>query len=161
MGKEIIEIVQNRLRKIEKEHSVKILYAIESGSRAWGFESIDSDYDIRFIYAHKKNWYLNILPKRDVIEYPIIKEPPPMEFEKLLTLVKDDELLGIINGLLKRKKSGIELGIEQKIPKLNVFIEEALKHFENTVNSFDPRKKPNQQLLEEGFIKIVEYCEGL
>jgi len=84
-----------------------------------------------------------------------------MEFEKLLTQVKDDELLAIINGLLMRKKSGIELGIEQKIPKLNVFIEEALKHFENTVNSFDPRRKPNQQLLEEGFIKIVEYCEGL
>jgi len=56
MGKEIIGIVQDRLRKIEKEHSVKILYAIESGSRAWGFESTDSDYDIRFIYAHKKNW---------------------------------------------------------------------------------------------------------
>jgi predicted nucleotidyltransferase len=47
---------------------------VESGSRAWGFESTDSDYDVRFIYAHNKNWYLNILPKRDVIEYPINDE---------------------------------------------------------------------------------------
>jgi predicted nucleotidyltransferase len=260
MEQEIIEIVQDRLLKIEKEHSIRILYAVESGSRAWGFESVDSDYDIRFIYAHKKNWYLNILPKRDVIEYPIIdefdysgwdlrktmfllnksnpvlfewlkspviyykddyfyniieglskpyfsqissvyhymhmangnyrhylqtdevkikkyfyvlrpvlacmwienyKEPPPMEFEKLLCQIQDKELLEIINGLLKKKKAGIELGLEPKIPALNVFIEEKLEHFESTVNSFDPRKKPHQQLLEEGFIGIIEYCERL
>jgi predicted nucleotidyltransferase len=68
------EIIQQKLTSIEKEHEVKILYALESGSRAWGFESKDSDYDVRFIYAHPKNWYLNILPKRDVIEYPIVDE---------------------------------------------------------------------------------------
>jgi len=68
------KIIQKKLLQIEKEHSVKILYAVESGSRAWGFESTDSDYDVRFIYANPKNWYLNILPKRDVIEYPINDE---------------------------------------------------------------------------------------
>lgn len=45
---------------------------IESGSRAWRFESTDSDYDVRFIYRHKLSWYLNILTKKDVIEYPIV-----------------------------------------------------------------------------------------
>ncbi len=50
--------IVKKLYDIEKEHDVKILYAVESGSRAWGFESTDSDYDIRFIYAHPKNWYL-------------------------------------------------------------------------------------------------------
>lgn len=59
-----------KLHDIEKEHDVKILYAVESGSRAWGFESTDSDYDVRFIYAHSKNWYISIEDKRDVIEYP-------------------------------------------------------------------------------------------
>ena len=63
--------INNRLPEIEQENGVQIIYAIESGSRAWGFESIDSDYDVRFIYKHSKDWYLNILPKRDVIEYPI------------------------------------------------------------------------------------------
>jgi predicted nucleotidyltransferase len=70
----ITQTILTKLDVIEKEHSVKILYALESGSRAWGFESTDSDYDARFIYAHPKDWYLNILPKRDVIEYAIVDE---------------------------------------------------------------------------------------
>ena len=49
---------------------VKILYACEAGSRALGFEAKDSDYDIRFIYIHKQNWYLSIDQYRDVIEIP-------------------------------------------------------------------------------------------
>jgi len=255
MNKEIIGIIQKKLPEIETGHNVKILYALESGSRAWGFESTDSDYDVRFIYVHNKNWYLNILPKRDVIEYPIndefdysgwdlrktlflmnksnpvlfewlkspivyykdqfaydimnqlsvdyfspissiyhylhmangnyrqyllgdevkikkyfyvlrpimacmwiekYKEAPPMEFEKLLEQIHDKELLEYINGLLRRKKSGIEMGNEQKIPILNDFIELKIKHFEDAVNMFDPRKKPNQEKLEEAFIRILE-----
>lgn len=72
IDKKIFQTITERLVQIEAEHDVRILYAIESGSRAWGFESTDSDYDVRFIYKHKTDWYLNILPKRDVIEYPII-----------------------------------------------------------------------------------------
>ena len=254
---EILKNIQNRLPEIEKEHDVKILYAVESGSRAWGFESTDSDFDIRFIYVHTKNWYLNILPKRDVIEYPIVddydfsgwdlrktffllnksnpvlfewlkspiiyfkdvyfydimgelskiyfspissiyhyrhmadgnfrqylqtddvkikkyfyvlrpilaclwiekfKESPPVEFEKLLTLIQDKELLEKINELLLKKKSGIELGIEQKILVINDFIESTLLHFEETINSFDPKKKADSNILDEGFIKIIENC---
>ena len=63
--------IKTKLAEIEKEHNVEILYAIESGSRAWGFESLDSDYDVRFIYKNEVNWYLTVLPRRDVIEIPI------------------------------------------------------------------------------------------
>jgi predicted nucleotidyltransferase len=63
--------IQTKLSEIEKEHNVEILYAVESGSRAWGFESLDSDYDVRFIYKNEVNWYLTVLPRRDVIEIPI------------------------------------------------------------------------------------------
>ncbi len=63
--------ILKELNNIEIEHDVKILFAIESGSRAWGFESKDSDYDVRFVYAHKKDWYLSLDKKRDVIELPI------------------------------------------------------------------------------------------
>lgn len=59
------------LDRIEAEESVRILYACESGSRAWGFESADSDYDVRFIYLRPVEWYLTIQKKRDVIEVPI------------------------------------------------------------------------------------------
>jgi predicted nucleotidyltransferase len=256
MKKKIVETVKAKLLKIEEKHAVRILYAVESGSRAWGFESKDSDYDIRFIYVHNKNWYLNILPKRDVIECPIVddfdcsgwdlrktlflmnksnpvlfewlkspviyykndffyavmeelsaeyfspissvyhylhmakgnhrqylladkvkvkkyfyvlrpilacmwienrRESPPMEFGKLLAQIKSGELLDNINHLLEKKKSGIELGLEPKSEIVNSFIEEKLAHFENIANTFDPGKKPRQDLLEESFIKILEY----
>lgn len=65
------ERVCSVLRQIEEEHSVKVLYACESGSRGWGFASPDSDYDVRFLYVHKPEWYLRIEPPRDVIELPI------------------------------------------------------------------------------------------
>ncbi len=74
MEQKIFLHVNSKLKEIEKEHDVKILFAVESGSRAWGFESTDSDYDVRFIYCHRKDWYIHILPRRDVIEYPIIDE---------------------------------------------------------------------------------------
>lgn len=62
------DTIEQRLTAIEDNYHVKIVYACESGSRAWGFASKDSDYDVRFIYAHPADWYLSITKKRDVIE---------------------------------------------------------------------------------------------
>ncbi|MCM3292722.1 nucleotidyltransferase domain-containing protein [Paenibacillus sp. MER 180] len=59
------------LRNIETEEQVRIVYACESGSRAWGFPSRDSDYDVRFIYVRPMDSYLSLFEKRDVIERPI------------------------------------------------------------------------------------------
>ncbi|MHA7965324.1 nucleotidyltransferase domain-containing protein [Paenibacillus sp. CAU 1782] len=65
------EIIRNELKRLEREEDMTILYACESGSRAWGFPSQDSDYDVRFIYVRRPEWYLSIFDKRDVIERPI------------------------------------------------------------------------------------------
>jgi uncharacterized protein len=62
------------LRNIEAQHDVKVLFACESGSRGWGFASPDSDYDVRFVYANRLDWYLTVEPGRDVIEQPISGE---------------------------------------------------------------------------------------
>ncbi|MBK8967579.1 MAG: nucleotidyltransferase domain-containing protein [Lewinellaceae bacterium] len=62
------EQIQTALSNLEKREAIKILYAVESGSRAWGFASINSDWDVRFIYVHQKDWYLSIDNKRDSIE---------------------------------------------------------------------------------------------
>jgi predicted nucleotidyltransferase len=70
------EEILHRLHSAEVEHGVRIVYACESGSRAWGFESPDSDYDVRFLYVREEDWYLSfdIERRRDVIEYPIVDE---------------------------------------------------------------------------------------
>ncbi|MFC5401342.1 nucleotidyltransferase domain-containing protein [Cohnella soli] len=68
---DIHKIITDQLDRIERDEQVQILYACESGSRAWGFPSKDSDYDVRFIYIRKPEWYLSIFDKRDVIERPI------------------------------------------------------------------------------------------
>ena len=60
--------ILQRLDEIESKYDVKVLFAVESGSRAWGFASKDSDYDVRFIYIHRKEWYLSLIEGRDVIE---------------------------------------------------------------------------------------------
>lgn len=59
--------ILKRIKNAEIEHDVKVLYAIESGSRAWGFESPNSDYDVRFIYTHPKDWYVRLIWKKNVM----------------------------------------------------------------------------------------------
>lgn len=238
--------IEKRIARIEQEENVEIILAIESGSRAWGFESTDSDYDVRFIYRHDLKWYLNVLPQRDVIELPIdaiddysgwdirkalflmnksnpvlfewLKSPiiykkdnvryeqilkatelyfsplssiyhylhmakgnfreylqgdivkskkyfyvlrsllacmwikdknesPPMEFEKLLTLITDDILLERINSLLTRKKSGIEMGNEKAISEIGEFIKNKIEYFENHTIEYDSKNKPSATYL--------------
>lgn len=63
--------IETRLAEMEAQEGVRVLYACESGSRAWGFPSTDSDYDVQFIYAHPVEWYLSVQPRRDVIERPL------------------------------------------------------------------------------------------
>lgn len=56
------------LGEIEKAENVRVLYACESGSRAWGFASQDSDYDVRFLYVRPLSWYLSVSEGRDTLE---------------------------------------------------------------------------------------------
>ena len=64
-------LVPEKLREIEEKENVKVLLAVESGSRAWGFASPDSDFDVRFIYKRPKEKYLQLNEFRDVIELPV------------------------------------------------------------------------------------------
>lgn len=87
-------LVQSRLSEIEQEQGFRILFACESGSRAWGFASPDSDFDIRFVYVHRRDWYLSVDEGRDVFETPIEDRPEGLldfggwDFRKMLRLVK-------------------------------------------------------------------------
>ena len=65
------ELIKRKLSEIEIKENVKIVHAIESGSRAWGFASPDSDYDVRFIYVRPTEYYLKLEKTRDVIEWQL------------------------------------------------------------------------------------------
>lgn len=67
----IKRLIEEKLFEIEDREQVKILHAVESGSRAWGLASPDSDYDVRFVYLRKKEDYLRIDEPRDVIEWQL------------------------------------------------------------------------------------------
>ena len=66
----VVSSIDEQLRTVTSRHNASILLAIESGSRAWGFPSPDSDYDCRFIYVRRHEDYLSLYPERDVIEFP-------------------------------------------------------------------------------------------
>jgi predicted nucleotidyltransferase len=60
--------IKKYLKDIEEKFDITILLACETGSRAWGFPSPDSDYDVRLIYKHEKDWYLSLAEEKDTIE---------------------------------------------------------------------------------------------
>lgn len=68
---DIYSEIQDKLCEIEKKEQVRILHAVESGSRAWGFASPDSDYDVRFVYVRRSDDYLRLNPSKDVIEWQL------------------------------------------------------------------------------------------
>lgn len=83
------ETILAKLDEIEKRENIKIIHCIESGSRAWGFASPDSDYDVRFIYVRPKEFYLRLDKTRDVIEWQLDEtlDINGWDLQKALTLL--------------------------------------------------------------------------
>lgn len=65
------ELVLMKIREIEEKENVRVLHVIESGSRAWGFASPDSDYDVRFIYVRNQEFYLSLRNNKDFIDWEL------------------------------------------------------------------------------------------
>jgi len=65
------ELVLMKIREIEEKENIRVLHVIESGSRAWGFASPDSDYDVRFIYIRNKDFYLSLRENKDFIDWEL------------------------------------------------------------------------------------------
>ena len=65
------DIIIEKIKEIEQKENVRVIMAIESGSRAWGFASPDSDYDVRFVYVRELKDYLRLEKSRDVIEWQL------------------------------------------------------------------------------------------
>jgi len=245
--------IKEELREIECEFGITILYACETGSRAWGFESQNSDYDIRFIYIRPIEWYLSLSKGRDVIEKKTNDDldiagwdlpktlqlfsksnPPllewlqspfvylerygfaarlleltkeffspkscmyhylnmaqsdyrtylqddqiwvkkyfyvlrpllaclwiekglgvvPIVFQHLVDgIIEDDSLKDAINNLIHRKKQGMELDRDPKIPEISDFIESQLPRL--SAEGLDSDEMKNKSLLDRFFIEML------
>ncbi len=82
--------IQQAIRTFETQADVRVLLAVESGSRAWGFPSPDSDYDVRLVYVHPPTWYLTLDEGRDTLEQPIddLLDLSGWELRKFLRLLR-------------------------------------------------------------------------
>ncbi len=65
------ETIINKLKEIEEKENINVILAVEAGSRAWGFASKDSDYDVRFVYVRKLEDYLKLEKTKDIIEWQL------------------------------------------------------------------------------------------
>lgn len=158
------ESILNALKKVEEDFGVKILYACESGSRSWKFPSKDSDYDVRFIYVHKKEDYLTIDPmgvgtKRDVIELPItnILDMSGWELTKALRLLRksNPSLMEWLNSGTVYYQAFSTIESMQELSKTLFAPSSCLHHYLNMANS----NFRNYLLGEE--MKIKDYFKVL
>jgi uncharacterized protein len=84
-----MEKIKETLKEIEHKKKIRILYSCETGSRAWGFPSPDSDYDVRFVYMHERDWYLSLSQRKDSIEFMSGElDITGWDLRKCLTLLK-------------------------------------------------------------------------
>lgn len=151
------EEILRRLDEIEREENVSIFYACESGSRAWGFPSADSDYDVRFIYLHPEDWYLSIdvEEKRDVIERPINDELDisGWDLRKALQLLRKSNppLLEWLCSPIIYKDTG---GVAEKL-------REAVTEFYSPVASFhhylNMAKNNHREFLRGDLVRLKKY----
>ena len=107
--------IKKYLEQIEEEKEIKILLACETGSRAWGFPSPDSDYDIRIIYVHRNNWYLSVNEQKDTIDIMLENNDLDIsgwELKKSLRLLKKSN-----PPLLERIQSPIIYKVDNEFAK--------------------------------------------
>ncbi|WNF23346.1 nucleotidyltransferase domain-containing protein [Mesobacillus jeotgali] len=158
------ETILKSLAKIEEDFDVKILYAVESGSRAWGFPSKDSDYDVRFIYVHKKEDYLTIDQmgigkKRDVIELPLndLLDITGWELTKALKLFRKSNppLMEWLRSQIVYYQAFSTIDQMKDLSKQVFAPHSCLHHYLNMAsNNF-------RKCLQEGPIKIKNYINVL
>lgn len=111
MSNSVHKEIARALDEIECGESVRVLFACESGSRAWGFASADSDFDVRFLYAHPWDWYISVKDRRDVIERPIegALDVSGWDLRKALRLFRKSNpplLEWLVSPIVYREKSG-------------------------------------------------------
>jgi len=152
------EIIQKKLEEIEKQEHVKIILAVESGSRAWGFESADSDYDVRFIYVREPKMYLRLDNVRDVIEWQLdeVFDISGWDIKKALQLLykSNPTLFEWINSpiVYKETEEALEL---RDIAKEYFDVKKSIMHYLNmTSTTFNNYLQDDMVKLKKFFYAI-------
>jgi len=158
-------IIEYKLKKIEKEHNIKIILAIESGSRAWGFPSINSDYDVRFIFVRCKNDYLSVKQQRDVFETDILHASElgvPLDLNgwdirKALYLAAKSNavLFEWLQSPIKYLSDDLIVADLMKFAQKAVSIDYVKRHYFKLMSSVF------QQIKENDSVKLKLYCYAL
>lgn len=148
------ELIIEKLNEIEKKENVKIIHAVESGSRAWGFASPDSDYDVRFIYVRNKEFYLKLEKTRDVIEWQLDEtlDINGWDLQKALRLLHNSNptLFEWSNSPIIYKTTDEWRRIKSEID--NYFlVKSGLYHYLSTANS------NYREYLKGEFVKLKKY----
>ena len=147
-------IIVEKLKEIERNENIKILFAVESGSRAWGFASPDSDYDVRFIYVRPKEFYLRLDKTRDVIELPINDELDinGWDLKKALTLLHNSNptLFEWLSSPIVYCKTDF---MDNNCEKLNSYFsaKKSLYHYLHMAEN------NNREFLRDDIVKLKKY----
>lgn len=146
------------LGEVETRYNIKVLYACETGSRAWGFPSPDSDYDIRFIYRHETDWYLALNNQKDTIE--ILDgdlDITGWDLRKCLKLLKKSNV-----PLIERFQSPIEYYSEEEFKKsFKKLIKEyycpiaSFYHHYSLATKFWEESKDQNEVRLKGFFYLI------
>ena len=143
-------IISGKLDKIEKENNIKIIYACEAGSKAWGSDSKNSDYDVRYIYVSPRYVYKN-LPKKEHITNELNEtfDINGFDLSQIVKLLKNDEYNPheLLNSSIKYKETDFSR-------KLNSIVEESYdvdnmkKHYTNAAKSTYMTKIKNKEYVD-------------
>ncbi|MBV8253590.1 MAG: nucleotidyltransferase domain-containing protein [Chitinophaga sp.] len=153
------EIILEKLAAIEAEKNVRILMAIESGSRAWGFASPDSDFDVRFIYAQPENNYLSIRDRKDVIDIPVneVLDINGWDLRKALRLFMNSN-----SPLYEWLQSGIIYKEETALAAtLRAQMNDYYSHQAGCHHYFSMTNNTLQQNLQDAEVKLKKYFYAL
>lgn len=150
--------ILDKLLEIEEKEKVRVLYAVESGSRAWGVESPDSDYDVRFVYVRRREDYLKLEEQKDVIEWQLDEVLDINGWDLKKTLVQFHKGNATLfewadSPIVYKTTEEWEAVYESAKPYFSV--KAALYHYYGTANS------TFKQYLQEDEIKYKKYVYAL
>lgn len=150
-----MKLILEKLKQIEVQKNIEILYACETGSRAWGFASPDSDYDIRFIYKHQTDWYLSLNEKNDFINISIKDDLDitGWDIKKCLQLIK-----GSNAALVERFQSPIIYSEKDNFKsEFNLLIEQCYSRVAVFYHHYSLAKKFKEEILDSSEFKLKSY----